>query len=469
MESREELIRRRMEADGAPTLVIEAFLRNVGSWLGGDLGTIADASLDEMGNLVGLEDLPEPSAAAREHLRHAVVVKLNGGLGTSMGLDHAKSLMVAKDGLTFLDVIVRQIRHLRAHCETRLPLLLMNSFSTDGDTRAALAARHADFDNAGGVPVCFSQHRVPKLLAESGYPAQWPEQPSLEWCPPGHADIFHALQTTGILERLLSLGFRHAFVSNADNLGAVFHPGILEHMAQRGIPFLMEVTARTESDRKGGHLARDRASGRYLLRESAQCPADETEDFQNIRKHRFFNTNNLWFDLAAVRDMLAASGGLPALPLIVNRKTVDPTRSDSPAVVQLESAMGFAISCFEESAALVVPRTRFAPVKTTADLLALRSDLYAIADDQRVALHPEREDAPTDVRLDPRFYRNVEDFDLRFPKGPPSLLRCRSLSIEGDFRFGAGVRLEGRVQLRSPGDAPVFVADGAVLRDRIDP
>ena len=454
-------IRARMAEDGAPPLVAEAFLQSVHRWTDGDLGTIPGAALASLGRLPKLEELDELDPAGERAIARTVLVKLNGGLGTSMGLDRAKSLMVAKNGLSFLEIIVRQVEFLRRRCRAPLPLLLMNSFSTEADSLAALAQTHPDFGNAGGLPLSFCQHRVPKLDAASGLPARWPDNPALEWCPPGHADIYHALQTTGLLDRLLSQGFRYAFVSNADNLGALLHMGILGHVASRGIPFLMEVTARTECDRKGGHLARERDTGRLLLRESAQCPDDETADFQDVSKYRFFNTNNLWLDLEALRDMLGTCGGLPKLPLIVNRKTVDPTRPDSPAVVQLESAMGSAISCFEQAAALAVPRFRFAPVKTTNDLLAIRSDLYTLGEEHQVALHPLRFSPPPDVSLDPRYYRNIADFELRFPCGAPSLLQCESLAIDGDIRFGANVRIEGRVHLRNPTDQPARIADGS--------
>ena len=457
----EAVIRARMAADGAPPLVIEAFLKNVRRWNAGDLGTISGGALAPLGSLPRIEELDEFDSAAQAAIAQTVLIKLNGGLGTSMGLDRAKSLIVAKSGLTFLDIIVRQVEFLRRRCRAPLPLLLMNSFSTEADSLEALAQAHPGFGNGARLPLSFCQHRVPKLDLASRAPVRWPENPVLEWCPPGHADIYHALQTTGLLDRLLAGGFRYAFVSNADNLGALLHMGILGHIARHSIPFLMEVTARTECDRKGGHLARDKATGRLLLRESAQCPADETAEFQDVRKYSLFNTNNLWLDLEALRDLLRASGGLPELPLIVNRKTVDPARADSPAVVQLEAAMGSAISCFENAAALVVPRFRFAPVKTTNDLLAIRSDLYTLGEEHQVALHPRRFAPPPDVRLDPRFYKNISDFEVRFAKGAPSLLECDSLQIDGDIRFGAGVRIEGAVHLRNPTATPARIADGS--------
>ena len=456
-------IRARMFADGAPDLVIDAFLQNLRRWNAGDLGTISGASLAPLGDLTRLEDLDVFDPAGEDAIRRTVIIKLNGGLGTSMGLERAKSLIIAKNGLSFLDIIVRQVEFLRRRCRAPLPLLLMNSFSTEADSLEALARGHPGFRNDGGIPLSFSQHRVPKIDMATRAPVQWPDQPALEWCPPGHADIYHALQTTGILESLLAGGYRYAFVSNADNLGALLHLGILGHIAAKRIPFLMEVTDRTECDRKGGHLARDRETGRLLLRESAQCPAAETADFQDITRYALFNTNNLWLDLEALRGMLRDCNGLPQLPLIVNRKTVDPVRADSPAVVQLEAAMGAAISCFQEAAALVVPRFRFAPVKTTNDLLAIRSDLYTLGEEHQVALHPLRFGPPPAITLDPRYYRNISDFELRFAKGAPSLLQCESLQIDGDIHFGAHIRIEGAVHLHNPTGTPARIADGSRL------
>ena len=452
-------IRARMTADGAPPLVTEAFINNRRRWRDGDLGVIPGATLGQLPPFPRLQDLDELAPEGETAIARTVVIRLNGGLGTSMGLDQAKSLMVAKNGLSFLDIIIRQVEFLRRRARAPLPLLLMNSFSTDADTHAFLSRQHPQFANPSGLPLSFCQHRVPKLEAATGAPAVWPENPELEWCPPGHADIYMALQTTGLLDTLLAAGFRYAFVANADNLGAILHMGILGHLATQRIPFLMEVTARTESDRKGGHLACNAATGRLLLRESAQCPPAETDDFQNIRKYTLFNTNNLWLNLEALADMLRAHDGLPQLPLIVNAKTVDPVRADSTPVVQLEAAMGAAISCFEDAAALVVPRSRFAPVKTTDDLLAVRSDLYTLGPEHQVALHPQRFTPPPDIQLDRRYYRHIADFEKRFPKGPPSLLQCDALKIDGDFRFGANIRIEGSVHLHNPSPAPMHIPD----------
>ena len=109
----------------------------------------------------------------------------------------------------------------------------MNSFDTRDDS-LALLERYADL--AADVPFDFVQHKEPKLLVDGLEPAEWPPDPSLEWCPPGHGDIYPALLTSGMLAALLERGYRYAFVSNSDNLGATLDPRILAWFAGEGLP-----------------------------------------------------------------------------------------------------------------------------------------------------------------------------------------------------------------------------------------
>jgi UTP--glucose-1-phosphate uridylyltransferase len=254
-------------------------------------------------------------------------------------------------------------------------------------------------------------------------------------------------------------------VANSDNLGAILEPRILAWMRAEGIPFLMEVTDRTEADRKGGHIAIRKEDGRFVLRETAQTPEEDLDKLQDIGLHRYVNTNNLWMDLRALQAALEERDGVLGLPLIRNEKTVDPTDKSSPAVYQLECAMGAAIQVFEDSRPIRVPRTRFAPVKTTDDLLALRSDAYILEDDATVLLAPEREGRVPFVALDSDHFKLMRDFDERFPEGPPSLVECDRFVVEGDVRFGAGVVVRGDVTVRQQGDEPLTIEDGAVLED----
>src|SRR5947208_3154134 len=263
--------------------------------------------------------------------------------------------------------------------------------------------REAEIEPADSVPDAQALPDQPDEAREGLEPAQWPTNPELEWCPPGHGDIYTALVTSGMLDTLLEQGYQHAFVSNSDNLGAVLEPRILAWFAAERVPFLMEVADRTEADRKGGHLAQ-RAGGRLLLREIAQTPEADVDAFQDVSRHRYFNTNTLWVSLPALAEALRERDGVLGLPMIVNRTTVDPTDAASPAILQLETAMGSAIEVFAGARALRVPRARFAPVKTTNDLLALRSDCYVLTSDEHVELAPER-DGPPLVDLDPAHYK----------------------------------------------------------------
>ena len=239
-----------------------------------------------------------------------------------MGMTGPKSLLEVKDGLTFLDITVRQILDLRARTGAQLPLVLMNSFATRDPSLAALA--RYDELAIDGVPADFVQSKVPKLAADELSPVQWPPDPKLEWAPPGHGDLYPSLLSSGMLDALLEGGYEYAFVANVDNLGAVMEPRILAWFARERIPFLMEVADRTEADRKGGHLAR-RADGGLVLRETAQTSDEDSDAFQDITRHRFFNTNTLWIDLRALAEVLEERGGVLGLPMIVNRKTVDPS------------------------------------------------------------------------------------------------------------------------------------------------
>jgi UTP--glucose-1-phosphate uridylyltransferase len=445
----------KMQREGVADAAIRAFEHYYRQLEAGETGLIPESSIEPVTDVPALDDLPSDADAEHEALQTAIVLRLNGGLGTSMGLTRAKSLLEAKDGLTFLDVIARQVLALRREHDARLPLVLMDSFSTRADSLAALE-EYAELRS--DVPPDFLQNKEPKIRVDDLMPVEWPPDPSLEWCPPGHGDLYTALVTSGMLADLLERGYEYAFVANSDNLGAVLEPRILAWLRAERIPFLMEVTDRTEADRKGGHLARRREDGRLVLRETAQTPEEDLEALQDIARHRYVNTNNLWLDLRALDAAMRERDGVLGLPMIRNEKTVDPTDKSSPAVYQLETAMGAAVEVFEGARALRVPRERFAPVKTTDDLLALRSDAYVLDDDSaKVTLAPQRDGRVPFVALDADYFKLMRDFEARFPDGPPSLVACDRLVVEGDVRFGAGVVVRGDVTVRE--DVP----DGAVL------
>jgi len=435
---------RKMTAAGMGEAPIRAFRRNYEALLRNESGLIPEACIMPTPDLPFVAAPDDSGAADPLLLEKAVVIKLNGGLGTSMGLLAPKCLLPLRAGVNFLDLMVRQILDLRQRSGTGVRLLLMNSFSTSRETLQHLAccgeAAAAGLSDPAQVELM--QNQIPKIDAATLAPITWPADPALEWCPPGHGDLYPALVGSGWLDRLLAEGVRYAFVSNSDNLGATLDPALLRHFADSGAPFLMEVTRRTAADRKGGHLALRKSDGRLLLREIAQCPDADLEAFQDIDRHRYFNTNSLWLRLDLLKSQLAADDGVLPLPMIRNRKTVDPRDKTSPAVIQLETAMGAAIECFAGAAAIAVPRSRFAPVKSTADLLALRSDAYEILDNGQVRLHQDRHGVPPVITLSDD-YKLVDQLGAL---GVPGLRRCRSLTVTGPAHFPPGVDLEGDVK-----------------------
>ena len=282
----------KMESAGVPAAAVKAFSRCYEALVSNHSGMIPEMDIQPADQVEDWQDITASTPAAdKDLISQCVCIKLNGGLGTSMGLQKAKSLLKVKGEDTFLDLIVRQVKHLRSISGTPVRLLLMNSFSTSADTLAYLE-KYASDGFADPAQVELMQNRVPKILADGLAPASCPEQPELEWCPPGHGDLYPALLGSGWLDRLLADGVQYAFVSNSDNLGAQLDMNFLRWFAESGAPFVMEVTRRTEADKKGGHLAVRKADGHLILREVAQCPDADIPEFQNISKHRYFNTNN---------------------------------------------------------------------------------------------------------------------------------------------------------------------------------
>ena len=437
---------------GAELAALRRRLRQLGER---QAGLLPGAVLEPVAELPGLAELPEPSPGqARDVLDRLVIVKLNGGLGTSMGLSGPKSLLSVKPGANFLDVVARQVLALRERHGARLPLVLMNSAITREPSLDVL--RRYDGLVMPGIPADFLQGREPRIGAGDFQPVRWPADPELEWCPPGHGDIYPALAASGTLDALLDAGLWYAFVSNSDNLGALADVRIAAWLAAEEVPFALEAVRGTAADRKGGHLAR--YQGRLVLRETAQVPEGDAS-FTDVGRWRWYNTNNIWIDLRALKNLQAADEAAPELPLIVNHKTVDPRDPRSTPVIQLESAMGAAIGSIPGARAIHVPRSRFAPVKTTDDLLVVRSDVYELTGDGEMQSAADGEQPV--VTLDDDYYKLLPDFEQRFPAGAPSLRRCRRFEVEGDVTFGAGIVAVGEVRVTGPRHVP----DGEVLGD----
>ncbi|MCW2759500.1 MAG: putative uridylyltransferase [Nocardioidaceae bacterium] len=447
--------RAKMQSAGVDPTAIEVFAHYYRLVAHGETGMIPETAIEPI-DMPALADVTVPDDVAHDAIGATAVIKLNGGLGTSMGMDRAKSLLCVRRGLSFLDIIARQVLHLRKEHDAPLPLIFMNSFRTSADTLAALS-RYDDLV-VDGLPLEFLQNKEPKLLEADLTPVTWTKDPSLEWCPPGHGDIYTAMTATGLIDKLIHAGYQQVFISNSDNLGAVPDPKLAGWFAGSGSPFAIEAVRRTPSHRKGGHFAIRKSDGRIVLRESAQTLESDMEALGDLSRHQFMSTNNIWINLVALRDALVSRDGILGLPLIRNVKTVDPGDPASPKVIQIESAMGAAIEIFAGARTIEVGIDRYVPVKSTNDLLVLRSDVYDIGSDfvldQAAAVVPF-------VDLD-GIYKLVTDFDKRFKSGAPSLREAESLVVEGDWTFGENVRVVGSVKLTGEHGR---VESGTVLAD----
>ena len=444
----------RMRAEGDSDLIVETFEHYYAQLADGHTGLISESTITPVEHLPDAEKFPKKLARIGERiLPKTIILKLNGGLGTSMGMVIAKSLLTVKGELSFLDIIARQTQL------SNIRLVLMNSFSTRSDCLSALKNYPELWDD---IPLDFVQHKVPKINQADLRPVDWPENQALEWCPPGHGDIYISLVTSGILETLLKAGYEYAFISNSDNLGAVMNTTILGFLVENRLPFLMEVTDRTPAHRKGGHLAR-LSTGKLILREVAQCPPDDIDYFQDINRHKYFNTNNLWLHLPTLKAVMHSKGNILGLPMIRNSKTVDPRNPTSPKVYQLETAMGSAVGVFDNATAIRVPQSRFVQVKRTEDLLVVRSDIYILDEGFQVVPDPSRDLDSIIVSFEDPCYRLINDMDARFPSGVPSLIDCERLRIVGDVQFGSNVTLRGDVELMNLSGGQVEIIDGTTI------
>lgn len=434
-----------MKVAGLADDVIRTFSAYYDQLQSGEQGMISRGMIDPPSpdNVIDLSAMTQ--YRKQNILKSIAVIKLNGGLGTSMGLSAAKSLLPVKGNMNFLDIITRQVLALRSGTGYEVLLMFMNSYNTEADTLNYLE-KYPDLSRQK-LPISFLQNKFPRILQDNLKPYE-NEDPDKMWNPPGHGDIFAALSSSGLMDKMIDAGYRYAFVSNSDNLGATVDTCIPAYMEANDIHFLMEVCARTEADRKGGHLCQDK-HGQLMLREVAQCPPEELDEFQNVELYSYFNTNNLWIDLKALQWNLIAGEGIILLPLIVNPKNVDGT-----PVYQLETAMGAAISVFNGARAVLVPRSRFSPVKKNNDLLAIWSDLYELNDQYQVVMRRGVESIPP-IELDERYYGMIDQLLERFRDGVPSLLNCSSLKISGDISFGEDVICEGKVNLTA--ENPVHV------------
>ncbi|GLB37550.1 putative UTP-glucose-1-phosphate uridylyltransferase [Lyophyllum shimeji] len=384
-------------------------------------------------------------------LKQLAVLNVNGSLGTSVGMQGARSALDVKNDFTFLDLIVQQIAHVNANCGVDLPLLLMTSFNTHEDTLRKIQK----YDSKQVRITPFMQSKYPTIMKDSLLPC--PEREKDDegaWYAPGHGDLYTALYHSGLLDRLLKDGKHYLFVSNSDNLGSVVDSKILQHMSDTKVEFLMEVTDKTNANINGGTLID--YDGTIRLLEIAQVPSEHLEEVKSARKFRFANTNNLWINLRALKKILD-DGGIE-LDIIVNHKVMDDGRS----VIQLETAAGSAIRHFSNTGAINVPRSRFIPVKNCSDLLLIKSDIY-LMENGRLVLNEDRMFGTIPViELDDHF-KEIRDFRSRF-KSIPSIIDLDHLTVSGNVYFGRDVTLRGTVIIVAVEGQRIDIPDGPCLR-----
>lgn len=461
MEDAFEASAQKMREQGMSDVAIAQFKRLYTQWQHDDASSwIREDDVEPLQDVPSFHDVYK--TIDHDQAVHAFAktafLKLNGGLGTSMGLDAAKSLLPVRRHkarkMRFIDIIIGQVMTARERLNVPLPLTLMNSFRTSQDTMKVI--KHTKNFRQEDIPLEIVQHQEPKIDLSTGKPVEFPSDPTLEWCPPGHGDLFSTIWESGLLDVLQDNGFEYLFISNSDNLGARPSRTLAQYFEDTGAPFMVEVANRTEADRKGGHFVRDKRTGRLVLREMTQIDQRDQDAAQDINRHPYFNTNSIWVRVDALKDMLVRYDGVLPLPIIQNYKNVDPTNPDSTKVIQLETAMGAAIGLFDGAICVQVDRMRFLPVKTTDDLFIMRSDRFHLTDSY------EMEDGNylfPDVRLDSRYYHNMEDFNERFPYSIPSLAAANSVTIRGDWTFGRNVVFYGDAVLEDEGK-PSYVPNG---------
>lgn len=392
---------------------------------------IREKSISPVGDLPLLEDLKKPVGKELKRLQSQVtIIKLNGGLGTSMGMKRPKSLLEVRKDRTFMDVMVAGAKD--------QPLVLVNTFATHQSTSEYLKSR--DMSEVG---MLFSEAKFPRLDMTEDHIKIPDLEGDQRWSPPGHVYVYEELYRSGMLDNLIEQGREYAFISNADNLGATVDYSIPHYMDQERIRFLLEAVRRRPSDIKGGHLAMQ--DGHLILREVAQCHPNDQEAFEDYNKHRYFNSNNIWIHLRSLRAEIESKGSLHA-PVILNQKDVD-----GRLIIQLEGAMGAVIETLRGEA-IRVPSSRFSPVKKLGDYLTVMSDAYKL-NMKRGSLQLAKKRSGVSPKVDIKGIPiEPESISRMCPYGVPSLIDCKSLNIFGNVIFEKGAKISGDVEIHGSDD-----------------
>lgn len=439
----------KMEQEGADSKQMNRFYELYSRYLKNRGETIVWEDIrSPMDRIIQYSDIIQQDGDARSLLKKLAVLKLNGGLGTTMGCIGPKSAIPVKGGKNFIDLVAKQLKFLRRKYNVDVPLVLMNSFNTESMTET-LISRH---DNI----LTFNQSKYPRISSDTLLPPRNLDSKEIFY-PPGHGDILNSLDDSGMLDKLLEDGKEYLFISNIDNLAATVDLKLLEYFDSQNFEFMMEVTSKTRADIKGGTLIE--YGGALRLLEIAQVPPSKKSEFTSVRKFKIFNTNSVWINLKSLKNKLKTEKF--NLDIIENKKTIN-----NETVYQLETAIGSAIRFFDRSCGVVVPRSRFLPVKTCSDLFLVESNLFVERNGQLI-LNPNRVpmNVPT-IKLIGNNFKKIEKYEESF-KGIPDLLELDSLTVSGNVVFGKNVVLRGTVIILADKNSVINIPDGSVLEDNI--
>ena len=371
-------------------------------------------------------------------------------------MTRAKSLLEVKDGLTFLDVIVAPgPRAARAH--GRAAAARAHELVRHARRLARRAARATG--RRGRRPADFVQNKVPKIRADDLTPGRVAGEPRAGvGAARATATSTRRSSRPGCSRRCSTRGYRYAFVSNSDNLGAVFEPRTLALARARGGP----VPARGHRPHRGRQEGRPHRAPRARRRaRAARGRADARRGRRRVPGHRRATASSTrtrcGSTCARSPATLEPRGGVLGLPMIVNRKTVDPADRSSPAVIQLETAMGAAIDVFD-GARRCASRAGGSCRSRRRTTCSSCAPTPTCSTTRRGSRSPPAADAAPLVELDPDDFKLIDDFDAASPPGPPSLARGRAAEGARRRDVRAGVVVVG-----SGDEGPRRVEDGEVL------
>jgi UTP--glucose-1-phosphate uridylyltransferase len=398
------------------------------------------------------EKLPAPDKPKmKQLLEQTVVILMNGGVSKMDFKTPRSALTVEKNGITqtLLDCRLAQINALNVEFGVDLPIILMNSFLTNTETNHNLQKY---------------QNLKIKILHQGMYPLMYKTNLSPipqskndpNWSPPGSAEIFVLLKTTGLLDELLKEGKKFAFLSDVENLGATIDPKLLYHVEQKQINLLLEVTPRTKSEGNfmGGVPVLFRKKQHIL--ELSQVPMHIRQTRFNFQDFKYLNTNNIWISLQTLAKIEKIS-----MDWALHSKM-----QKGREVVYIDTPVSMAIQSFPNPTAITVPRQRYRQVHHTSHLLAVQSDLYVL-ENGNFKLNPKRI-PPTEplLKLGDGF-KTLDDYQKRFSCGPPSLLEIDHLTVSGEVNFGSDVVLKGTVIIVADAGSRIDIPQGTTLENKI--